>query len=116
MTRTLGMALGATDYADIFVAAVEGGTNYWAAVRDYRYQFSMWDGTPPDEDYASAVFIEEEDNSEHFLDSRSDEWKKGVAMAAEYFKLSLWGFLEEHDAGYADVAVQFALFGEIVYG
>lgn len=108
--------LGPTDYADIFVAAVEGGINYWAAVSDYDYQFAMWNGTDPDDDFAEAIIIEEETQKEFALDSRTPKWHNAVAKAADFFKLSEEGFLEEHDAGMADVAVQFALFGEIVYG
>lgn len=113
---SLAMRIDATDYADIFVAAIEGGINYWAAVTDYKYQFGMFDSTNPDDDFARATIIEEETQRVHHLDSRTEQWHNGVKMAAEHFGLSLWGFLEEHDAGYADVAVQFALFGEIVYG
>lgn len=104
-----------TDYADIFVAAVEGGINYWAAVTEYDFNFGAG-AVPDDKDFASARITEFETQESKYLDSRTDEWHNAVAKAAEYFGLSLEGFLEEHDAGMADVAVQFALFGEVVYG
>jgi hypothetical protein len=108
-----------TDYADIAVAAIEGGINYWAAVSDYKFQF---DPKNPDEDFVTARIYELGDDDEideqrsWGLDSRSNVWKHGVAKAAEMQGQSLEEFLEDHDAGTADAALQFALFGELVYG
>jgi hypothetical protein len=41
---------------------------------------------------------------------------RGIRKAAEHFGLTVARFHDEHDAGYADIAVQFALLNEIRYG
>lgn len=99
-----------TDYADIFVAAIEGGINYWAVVDDYQFdQGSRFE-------WAHARIYDIDGEQSHLLDSRSENWHNAVANAASHFNMSLEDFFEDHDAGSADVAVQFALFGEVVYG
>ena len=104
-----------TDYADIFVAAIEGGINYWARVQQYEFDFAET-GHSPAKDYARAYVIDEETFEAHELDSRDEKWHTAVEKAADYFGVDLETFLEDHDAGYADVAVQFAIFGEVIYG
>jgi hypothetical protein len=41
--------------------------------------------------------------------------RAGISRAAEYFERSPDTFYEEHDAGEADIAFQFAIFGRIIY-
>jgi hypothetical protein len=40
----------------------------------------------------------------------------GINAAAKHWRMSVEAFVEDADADMADTAVQFALFGEIVYG
>lgn len=114
-------SLSATEYADIFVAAVEGGINYWAAVDNYKWQLHdsnplISNRTNPQDDYAFATIIEEETGTETFVDSRSEVWHNAVAKAAENMGQSLRAFFEDHDADGGDIAMQYAVLGEIVYG
>ncbi len=116
--------LSPMDYADLFTAAIEGGINYWAAVDNYRWQsagvsalrFDEYPKPDPADDYAYATIIEEETGVETFVDSRSEVWHNAVAKAAEYRGLSVGAFFEDHDADSGDLAMQFAVLGEITYG
>lgn len=45
-----------------------------------------------------------------------EKMASGIAMAASYLSMSVSEFYEQHDALMADMAVQFGLFGELVYG
>lgn len=106
-----------TDYADLAVTAVEGGVNYWAAVDDYIYSFAdLNSGEGPENDYVVARITDFDTQESRYIDSRTEQWYAAVEKAAEYFELNVEDFFEDHDASYADVAVQFALFGEVVYG
>jgi hypothetical protein len=110
---------------DILTTAFEGGINYWSP---FPVKVDSW---PEGIEYASMAvskggvvqiceFTNEGDDGTP-LDMK---WHKinrfnmihGINKAAEHFKLSVEGFWDEHDAGMADVAVQFAIFNEIIYG
>ena len=110
----------ATDYADLFVAAVEGGINYWAYTDEYDWQFvdlsRNVEDLDPKDDYAMARITEQETGESQIVDSRSEKWHNAVANAASYFNQSIQDFIEDHDASSGDVAMQFAMFGEIIYG
>lgn len=106
--------LGARDYADLFITAVEGGINYWAAVDQYT-----WLSDPEvtlDEDFGKARIIDLESQDSWWMDSRSEVWHNAVEQAAKDFGVSIFDFFEDHDAGYADAVMQYAIFGEVVYG
>lgn len=45
-----------------------------------------------------------------------EDLKRGIRKAAEHYKVTIEGFHDNHDATWADVAVQFALFGKIIFG
>jgi hypothetical protein len=104
-----------TDYADVFVAAIEGGINYWALIEGYEFAFADRNAGDPGLDYARAQISEREGDHMIKHDSRSDVWHTAVDLAAKEYGLTATRFIEEHDAEYADVAVQFAMFGEVVY-
>ena len=110
-----------TNYADIFTTAIEGGINYWAATDTYDWQFADMYGRDmqnldPADDFAKAIIVEEETQKRFEIDSRSEIWHNAVSKAARFFDVSLEDFIEDHDASGADVAMQFATLGEIVYG
>lgn len=116
--KPLPSPLTATDYADLFVAAVEGGINYWAATNEYRHQFATHRTPDLDaiDDFVTATIIDEETQDAYKVDSRSEVWHDAVDKAAAFFDSNLVDFFEDHDAGSGDVAMQYALFGEVIYG
>jgi hypothetical protein len=104
------------DFAD---GAREGGSNYWC---DQLYCLR-----PPDRPqtyfgeelaagawYAAAEWDEDRRERDwHPLDAA--RMRAGISKAAEHFGRPVDAFYEEHDAGDADVAFQFAILGKIVY-
>lgn len=110
---------------DILTTAMEGGSSYWT--REVR----VIGGFP---NVPSTMFPEAGDvvyASECLTKGRNLRWtddegtrhtltlakmKRGIRKAAEHFGQTPAAFYDDHDATGADVAVQFALLGEIVYG
>lgn len=105
---------------DMLVTAIESGyygIGYWAEEVDtseVRYwDFDEENPRPLWRD-GGRVRIKPED--EEFLDLDVRLMEDGIRKAAAHFGLTLRNFIDNQDGDSADVAVQFALFGEIVYG
>lgn len=107
--------------ADIITTAIEGGTGYWAAVSNYK-----WD-CPPDQTF--AILHEWDDDQGEYQNkgkvvdritilkgidkakkSKREDFKHRVEVA------ELTADACEIDADDADILVQLGLFGEVVYG
>ncbi len=116
---------------DILTTALEGGVNYWSGRHVVRVPewppdsvTSRYDigGTPYASEIVSHGYVieipEQGDEAEVIAWHRLNRYKmvRGIKLAANHYRKSLEGLHEDHDADSADVAVQFALFGEIVYG
>jgi hypothetical protein len=105
------------DFAD---TAREGGSNYWCdellclrpAERPLTYfgeklAAGAW--------YAAAEFDEDPHQRDwHPLDAA--RMRAGIGSAAQHFDRPIDVFHEQHDAGDADVAFQYAVLGKVVYG
>ena len=100
---------------DIIIAAVEGGTGYWAVVQNYNWKSA--DNDPSADVWVQ--FMEEEDYPNgkwRTLRANDPKWMTALRNAAKHFGKSLHAFMIDHDADYADVAVQLWMFGEVRYG
>jgi len=101
---------------DILTTAFEGGSNYWldsVTIKDkpdtphknlYNSEIISMGGT---------LYCDSEDNGRAVLT------KKRLLNAIEWYIKDNGGdldFLEDHDAQDADTILQYALFGEVVYG
>ena len=107
-------------FGDVLVAALEGGSNYWIDRIGRK-------DAPPGNSRARVVYhsdwialggtlvIRPEDDPKDCV-LTLDHFAMGCLAAAKYTKRDLKDFLEDHDANDADLALQFALFNEIVYG
>ena len=105
---------------DILCTAFEGGITYWAESQEP----SEWpDGaewsheTLPRGATIKITLHEPHDEA----DTKSytltlPAFEQGIRRAAQHMGESIERFYENHDAVGADIAVQFALFDEIVYG
>lgn len=105
------------DLNDILMAAVEGGTGYWAEVRDYRHNGGA------NQDQTTVEFREEDQES-----AEKPGWHRVSAMdllaiLPEIHKHSnqaaTWNvaeIVENHDGEIADIAVQLVIFGQVIYG
>ena|SRR2546429_3169995 len=104
---------------DILVGAIEGGSNYWCAaihqdqrpehLSDEKPWYSRWLSIG-----GTVKVLELEETTWHPLDRAKLE--QGIRKAAELRQVSVEEFYENHDAGDADIAVQFAIFGQVIYG
>lgn len=99
---------------DIFITAMEGGVNYWCAPvkinRDFVGQ-SYVDAFMSGNDVDVIAY----EGDERAVVSVTN-FAVGIVKAAEHYGLTVDRFYDEHDAEYADVAFQYAAFGEVIYG
>lgn len=113
--------LTSEDIDDIMVGALEGGCNYWCdevkVVEDeYLGEFASEQISRG----GSLIFHDSEDDEEYTLDL--EKFLTGFALACKQGRGDDW-FDEEGgvdccqiDAPAADTIIQFALFGDVVYG
>ena len=99
---------------DVLCAAFEGGINHWCTNQQV---LTIW---PAGAEYASdtvsrgaTVILGVYQDSPVELDKAKLE--KGIRAAAKLAGVSVSDFGDDHDAGMADNAVQFAVFGEVRY-
>lgn len=106
---------------DIIVAAVEGGINYWAKVREYHWSDKTWEARVQVRD----VYDEEPGwvtvDAEVIERGIAKVKSKGFQVRSDIRKNILLADITDGeegdlDAECADVIVQAALFGEVVYG
>ena len=119
---TLTIPLSKNDISDIIVTALEGGINYWA--KSARPENNDYSGA----DFASDVIgeggtliiVPDEDSGEEPKELNLENFKIGLAKwMTEQGRLDLVGGVIDTgciDADDADQIIQFALFGEIIYG
>ena len=103
--------------SDVIITAVEGGINYWAYCRDYKWDL--------DDDGVTRVDVRD--------DSRDADWEtvtvERMAETLEALKPSdnrrlflAWAHAKcgedefDYDAGDADVAMQKCVLKEVIYG
>jgi hypothetical protein len=112
---------------DILTAALEGGITYWAdaakIIGDWPDGKSRYGADPSDSDlFLSEVLTHGSDVAIH--EPEEDTWhtltlakmKRGIRHAAKQYGKTPLALYEDHDAGVADNIVQYALFGELIYG
>jgi len=115
---TIQQCILAKHIADMLVACFEGGANYW--IRYIQRKGDPPNGKRPayNSDWIAnggtmSVYAEG-DEREHVATLES--FASGIVRAAVHTKRSVESFVDDHDASDADLAMQFALFGEIIYG
>lgn len=105
----------------IFVTAMEGGIGYWSTCTGYRWSKDGAGDTEDLEGFYANIEDVEEDSKPHRIDR--DTIIKGVAKLltsteCRWLAEKFFGDLDDIDldAGDADIIVQLALFGTVVYG
>lgn len=93
---------------DIAITAVEGGINYWAAVRNYN----------PDKGTALVYEFDGDNEIVKKHNLNLSVIRKGLSLALnhEHEHIRFIAVTDIPDAEEADIIVQLGLFGEIVYG
>ncbi len=109
---TVKKTFSASNIDDIICTALEGGINYWAISAKPK------NGDYKGADYASdciskggTIMVKTDDGKLHELNLET--LKKGIELYAEKEGSD---FLDDLDSSGADCIIQYALFGEIVYG
>jgi hypothetical protein len=110
---------------DILATAFEGGINYWCK----EVEVNDWGNLEPFPEFASGVPTNGGTLTLHLFPEDAEiegapkpeilgktAIVRGIRMAADHMGLAPWKFIENHDAGDADMAVQFAVFGELIFG
>ena len=102
---------------DLLCAAFEGGISYWCDSAEVDGA-----GLPEGAKYKSDALTRGARIRLHISDDDEvvsltlSKFLEGIARAAAHYRASVDDFLEDHDADSADAAVQYAVFGELVYG
>lgn len=117
------MEVTAQDAEDILISAIEsgyygsGGWTDFIDTKASRYWDFKDDGRPLWRDHGDnyPVYFRPEDE-ELSKPLGPTALIRGIRAAAAYYGKDVRTFIEDHDAGDADSAVQFAIFGELVYG
>lgn len=104
------------DVTDIATSAFEGGITYWC---NSVTIVGKW---PEGAKYASDTLVLGGKLKLHDFESErdviltADKLRQGIILRAAKRGRSVKDWVEDHDAGEADCAVQLAVFGEVVYG
>lgn len=98
---------------DVLVAAFEGGSNYWITSVEIKGDMLG--------DFASDHVGNGGDVTINVLEDKPElltraKMRRGIKRAASDFGVSEERWFDQHDADLADVALQFAVFDQVVYG
>ena len=117
-----GIQITESDIENILVSSLEGGSNYWMGLDNSRLEFkdkpkgeplSTWT-TKLIIDGKSVYFYDIEDPEEKSLELTLQKLLNGITQNAEERPNS--ANKDDWDACDADCIIQYALFGELVYG
>lgn len=109
-------------YDDVLTTAVEGGINYWAQARNYRWS----DDGPTTVDVRDGGFEDDEPGEWVALDRKAmsaaiTAIREGKGSMADSYRSRILQAHRERDAGEldafdADIVVQMAVLGDVIYG
>ena len=102
--------------SDIMCAAFEGGINYWVEGMIRVPDFHGLDYASEVVGHGYPAFIKPDDEDEEVEINRQKLEKALEILAKDYPAIAHRLASEEYDAGDADVLVQLACFGTVVYG
>ena len=104
---------------DILATAFEGGINYWcreATVRDGDYKGAEYASSAVSKGATIDLTVYEGEGVVTEKPLTRESIIHGINEAAKFRKQTVEGFYEDHDAESADMAVQFAVFGKLIFG
>lgn len=120
-TAKIELELKASDVESIVVNALEGGISYWAGLNNTG---EGWEERPAGThsfDWVVELLLQGKEVEFYDVEDRDETWKLTLQKLIKGFELNYkkrpWdNDLESGDANTYDSIVQYALFGEIVYG
>lgn len=113
------------DLSDILCSCIEGGSSYWAQIQNYGEQWDEVEKELPEdhtiEDHIIALWhkgyplhiLDCEEGKEYFI--HLDDFLKGIQSAIND---GVWDGEDTYDVDgcVGDCIMQYAVFGEVVYG
>lgn len=101
---------------NLLCAAFEGGITYWCGAINVQGTWpegARWKSETLTRG-ATIMLHDAEDDEVYYL--TLDNFLVGLQKACALRKKSVDGFYDDHDALDADIVVQFAVFGDVIYG
>ncbi len=119
-TVTVQKQITESDIENIVVTAFEGGCNYWMGL----IRTKEWEDKPKNEPlstWATKLLIEGKTIKLYDIEDDEEGWELTLEKVLKGIELNVVNRpfdcdLEDFDAYTADCIIQYALFGEIVYG
>lgn len=109
----------AEEIDNVLVAAFEGGITYWchkAEVKDNDYKGGKYASNCVSKGGTVLLHYEDEEGKDKKAVLDLESIKRGIPLLLAKFGKTWTEWYDNHDAGDADCLVQFAVFGELVYG
>lgn len=108
-----------TRVRDLLCCALEGGSNYWYCIANYKFKegkgFGDYEFAHLDVPFDGGSLLIQADDQYRVLDEAA--MIKGLNLMAKNYPKHFEDFMnEDYDANTGDVFLQLSLFGEIVYG
>lgn len=130
ITITPGLGFTVERIADLLCCALEGGSNYWYLIKEFRKPATMTNRTDADRVFKHLDYPTNEGGGllittlEGDENNGATEWwldlptmQRGLTVLAEKYPTHFADFAAENDdATTGDVFLQCCLFGEVVYG
>ena len=113
---------------DYFMSdALDSGIGYWCGeatpFRDGKYlptdqwpEGSQWASDTLTRGCDLRLRVRDEEGEDEFVVLTIDKLLKGIKQAATHRNMTVKRFIDDYDADSCDIAVQFAVFDELVYG
>lgn len=110
-----------TDIENIIVSSFEGGSNYWMGIDNSKPEFKNKPKDEPLSTWATKIILEGGIIQFYDIEDEEETWTLTLDKLLNSIKLnainrSFDSDLENMDATTADCIIQYALFGEVVYG
>jgi hypothetical protein len=109
------------EIANVIITALEGGCNYWAGLDDSKPGWNYKPIGEPKSTWATKLILEGKSITLYDVEEEDDDWVltlenllQGLSLNAR--RRSHDCDLDNMDGVTADCIIQYALFGEIVYG
>lgn len=120
-TVTIEVPFTEQDIENVIVTAFEGGTDYWMGLIRKKDQFDAKPKDEPISTWITKLLLEGQEVEVCDIEDRSERWVltlqkilAGIAKNAKERPDN--AYKENWDADDADCIIQYALFGEMVYG
>lgn len=113
--------ISVSDIENIIVTAFEGGTNYWCGIDNTTPEWNTKPKDMPVSQYIVELLVSGETVKLYDVEDESKEWELNLQKLLSGYILNCEKRphdcdIEDGDATTADCIVQYALFGDVIYG